>query len=219
MGDHQHQHRDLHPSHHPAHFNTHHHHYYGYRVHHLPSYRIIHHWGYDYYLYDGIYYRYYGGYYHICRPPFGTLISSAVADAVIFSYYFNTFNTYSTIFENYQTIAEQNRIIAENNAKIAAQQNLKVSSTYDLASSLGLVQSYAYADQQYFYQDGVFYILENNQYKVIIPPAGALISTLPEDYETITLNNQIFYKVDQTVYRTVIHNGQPYLEVLGQLYN
>ena len=91
-------------------------------------------------------------------------------------------------------------------------------SSYELANRLGLVQSYAYAHSQYYYQDGVFYVLENGQYKVIIPPAGALVTSLPDDYDVIVLNGVEYYKVDQTVYRTTLMDGNPYLEVLGQQY-
>ena len=40
-----------------------------------------------------------------------------------------------------------------------------------LASQLGLVQSYADASVNYYYQDGSYY--------VIVPPAGALVEELP----------------------------------------
>ena len=213
----------------PGYFWGDHPHYYGYRIHYLPSsYRIIHHWGLDYYLYNGIYYRYYGGYYHVCRPPYGTLIERAIDAAlfnlVTFSYYTNTYRTYNTVFDNYATIAEQNRIIAENNARIAQQNSSyalnsnRALSSYELANRLGLVQSFAYVNAQYYYQDGVFYILENGQYKVIVPPAGALVTSLPDDYDVIVLDGVEYFQVDQTVYRTTLVDGNPYLEVLGQKY-
>ena len=213
----------------PGHFWGDHPHYYGYRIHYLPStYRVIHHWGLDYYLYNGIYYRYYGGYYHVCRPPYGTLIERAIDAAlfnlVTFSYYSNTYRTYNTVFDNYATIAEQNRIIAENNALIARQNSSyamnsdRALSSYELANRLGLVQSFAYANAQYYYQDGVFYIFENGQYKVIVPPAGALVSSLPDDYDVIVLDGVEYFQVDQTVYRVTLVDGNPYLEVLGQKY-
>ncbi len=53
---------------------------------------------------------------------------------------------------------------------------------------------------------------------MIVPPAGALVGELPDDYETITLGGQEFYKVDDTVYRLTLVNGVPQLEVLGQMY-
>ena len=205
-------------------------HYYGYRVNYLPPrYRRVTYWGVDYYLYDGIYYRLHGGTYYICRPPVGVMIARAIDRALLnvvtFSYFHNVHRTYNTVFDNYATIAEQNRIIAINNARIA-QQNAtyalnsnRALSAYEIANRLGLVQSYAYANSDYYYQDGVFYLFSGTgQYTVITPPAGALVTSLPEDYETIVLDGIEYYLVDNTVYRTTIFDCQPYLEVLGQMY-
>ena len=214
----------------PGHFWDHRPHYFGYRVRVLPPhYRRITHWGIDYYFYEGIYYRPFGGVYVICRPPFGTPLERAIDRALFnlvkFSYYCNTYRTYNTVFDNYNVIAQQNLIIAQNNARIAAQNasyalnSGRALSAYELANKLGLVQSYAYANSDYFYQDGVFYsVSASGTYTTIVPPAGALVSSLPDDYETIVLNGVEYYMVDNTVYRTTLFDGQPYLEVLGQMY-
>ena len=122
------------------------------------------------------------------------------------------------IDEQNRTIAQNNAIIARQNAQIAMNLNASQSS-YDLANRLGLTQSYAYASSQYYYDDGVFYIINSNgQYSVIVPPAGALVDELPDDYDTLTISGMELYRVDDTVYRTVMMNGHPYLEVLGQMY-
>ena len=204
-------------------------HYYGYRVSYLPPrFRRETFWGIDYYIYNNIYYRLHGGIYYVCRPPFGIRVDHAIEramlNAVRFAYYTNVYRTFNTTFANYATIAEQNRIIAQNNA-IIAQQNAtyalnsnRALSAYEIASKLGLVQSYAYANSDYFYQDGVFYLYQNGNYTTIIPPAGALVTSLPDDYETIVMNGIEYYLVDNTVYRTMLFNSQPYLEVLGQMY-
>ena len=143
-----------------------------------------------------------------------------------FAYYNTVSRTYSAINENYRTIEEQNRIIAENNAAIASQ-NLAMSAqtrladeSYNLATSLGLVQSYADANVKYYYDDGVFFIDgKDGQYQTIIPPAGAIISELPDDYETVVLGGQQYYRVDNTIYRMVVIDGKAYFEVLGQQVN
>ena len=215
----------------PAHFWTGHNHCYGHRVKILPSHvrRHIYH-GITYYCYNDIWYRPYGGHYVVCRPPFGTVLAAnLIADmtwaAVRLAYYHTVANTYSRISENNAYIAQQNAVIAQNNATIAAQNqaiamNQQIASqAYGLANQLGLVQSYASAGSSYFYQDGVFYMMDSDgEYKVIVPPAGALVETLPEDYEMVTLNGEEYYKVDDTVYRVTISEGKPYFEVLGQLY-
>lgn len=217
----------------PGHFFGHHHHYFGYRVHHIPSYyRMYDYWGCHYYMYDNIWYRPWGDCYVVCRPPYGvyfhpTLLDVAL-DAVRFAYYYDVYNTYSTVNSNWETIQEQNRIIAANNAAIASQNaaiagaatSAKAPESYALARSLGLVQSYADASVQYYYEDGVFFVMDaNGQYKVIVPPAGAIINTLPEDYEIVNLGGAEYYKVDDTILRTVIVDGAACFEVLGQMQN
>lgn len=147
--------------------------------------------------------------------------------AVRLSYYNTVVNTYSQINENNQYIAQQNAIIAQNNATIAAQNaqiaagQQQAQAAYTLANQLGLVQSYAAANSNYYYQDGVFYMMDaNGQYKVIVPPAGALVETLPEDYDLVTLaDGNEYYKVDDTVYKVTVSEGKPFFEVVGQMYS
>ena len=214
----------------PSYFWTGHNHYYGHRVRVLPSnvlrrmYR-----GVTYYCYNDIWYRPYGGYYVVCRPPYGiSLAANLIADmtwtAVRLSYYNTVANTYSQLNDNNRYIAEQNEIIAQNNALIASQnemiaQNQQMAqAAYTLANELGLVQSFASANSEYFYQDGVFYAKDaKGEYVVIVPPAGALVETLPEDYDMVTLNGEEYYKVDDTVYKVTLSDGKPYFEVLGQM--
>ncbi len=217
----------------PSHYWSHYDHCFGYRVRVLPSHVVHHHYyGHDYYCHNNVWYRPYGGYYIVCRPPFGTLLAAEIIAemhwaAVRYSYYNTVYNTYSQINENNRYIAEQNQIIAQNNATIAAQNQTiamnqqLASQAYTLANELGLIQSYAAANSEYFYQDGIFYMMDaNGQYKVIVPPAGALVETLPEDYDMITLRDgNEYYKVDDTIYKITISDGKPYFEVLGQLYN
>ena len=86
-----------------------------------------------------------------------------------------------------------------------------------LAKDLGLVQSDA--SVEYFYNDGVFYTKgADGQYTVIVPPAGALVDKIPDDFELIELGGGTYYKVDDTVYRmTIDAEGKACFEVLGQL--
>ena len=215
----------------PARFWTSHNHCFGHRVRILPAHARRHvHLGVTYYCYNDIWYRPYGGYYVVCRPPFGTVLAAnLIADmawtAVRLSYYYTVANTYRQINENNEYIAEQNAVIAQNNATIAAQNQTiamnqqLAAQAYTLANELGLVQSYAAADGSYYYQDGLFYAMDaDGEYKVIVPPAGALVESLPEDYDIVNLNGDDYYKVDDTVYKVTISEGKPYFEVLGQLY-
>ena len=223
-------HRDPMPWDRPGYFWGDHPHYYGYRIHSLPPHwRRISHWGIDYYYYNGIYYRPFGGSYVVCRPPFGTPLEAAIDRAIFrairFAYYCDTYRTYSRTFDYYNVIARQNLIIAQQNARLIAQQSSyainadRALSAYELANRLGLVQSYAYANSEYFYQDGVFYTISaSGVYSTIVPPAGALVTSLPDDYEIIVMDGIEYYLVDNTVYRTTLFEGVPYLEVLGQMY-
>lgn len=205
------------------------HHYFGYRVTYLPDrYVRSYYWGVPYYMIDDIYYRYYDGYYYVSRPPFGVYFNPVLDNLVYascnFAYYYNTYNVYRTINQNAETIASQNATIAANNATIA-QQNADIalnteraSASYGLANSLGLVQSYADAGTNYFYEDGIFFIKDaDGKYLTIVPPAGALVQELPDDYDTIVMDGNEYYKVDDTVFRTTIIDGSLYFEVLGQL--
>ena len=216
----------------PSQFWSRHDHCYGHRVRVLPSYVKRHVcFGVTYYCYNNIWYRPFGGYYVVCRPPFGTVLAAdLIADiawtAVRISYYNTVADTFRTINENNEYIARQNEVIAQNNAVIAAQNQTiamnqqLAAQAYGLADELGLVQSYAAADSEYYYQDGVFYVQnKNGEYKVIVPPAGALVEALPDDFDMVTLNGEEYYKVDDTVYRVTVAEGKPYFEVLGQMYS
>ena len=192
------------------------HHYFGYRVSYLPA-RYVRevYWGVPYYVLDGIYYRHYAGHYYICRPPFGVyfdpVLDNLAYSVCRFAYYYDVYNTYRTINENAQTIASQNAQIALNSERAAR--------AYENANKLGLVQGYADANVEYYYEDGVFFTKDKSgKYVTIVPPAGALVQELPDDYETITLSDgKEYYKVDDTVYQMTIIDGSPYFEVLGQL--
>ena len=205
-------------------------HMYGYRIHTLPpSYKRYTYWGVDYYLYKNVYYRRYGNSYVVCRPPVGIVIDLGRHDIhfsrVHFAYYFDVYRPFDVVDRNYRIILEQNREIARNNAVLARQNQAlalntsRALSSYDIARALGLIQSFAGIDKDYFYQDGVFYTVKRNgRFEVIVPPAGALVDELPDDYDIIVLNGVEYYKVDDTVYRLVLIDGIPCLEVLGQMY-
>lgn len=222
-------HRDPMPFNRPSRFWDHGHHYFGYRVHYLPSrYHIHRYWGRDYYIIDGLYYRHYLDYYYVCRPPFGVffdpVIDGIAYAACNFAYYSSVYNSFRTINENANTITAQNQVIAENNATIAQQNETialnseRAAAAQIAADNAGLVQSYADASTEYFYDDGVFFVKDKSgKYVTIVPPAGALVKELPDDYDTITLDGKEYYKVDDTVFRTTVVDGTVYFEVLGQM--
>lgn len=220
---------------HPSRFYDHGHHYYGYRINRLPhDHHIDIFWGRKYYICDGVYYRLYNGSYYVCRPPYGYYFSPSLYSyaPVICAFAFYNFwdRSYNIINENYRIIDQQNQQIARNNAVLASQ-NASLASynndgntqrsaeSYVLATRLGLVQSYAALGTNYYYDDGVFFILNSRgEYETIVPPAGAIVENLPEDYEEVRLNDgNLYYLVDDTVYRLTINEGKPVFEVLGQI--
>lgn len=74
-------------------------------------------------------------------------------------------------------------------------------------------------DVDYFYEDGVFYVITDyGTYYEIDPPAGALIDRLPEDLRKVRIDGREYYRYEDTVYRLVVVEGVPYFEVLGQMY-
>ena len=204
-------------------------HYYGYRVNYLPHrHKVVYHWGCPFYFCDGLWYRLHAGCYYVCRPPFGHIFAPEVYglayNACRFAFYYDVYSTFRTINDNARLITEQNRIIAQNNAVIAQQNadialnRARASLSYERANSIGLVQSYADASVEYFYDDGVFFTRNaDGSFTVIVPPAGALVQELPDDYDTITINGMQFYKVDDTIYEMTIVDGAAYFQVLGQL--
>ena len=91
--------------------------------------------------------------------------------------------------------------------------------TYELANQLKLTQSAAERNAEYLYRDGVFYTrAANGEYVVMVPPAGALVEALPEDFETVAIDGNEYYRVDDTIYALAIIDGKAYFEVIGQLY-
>ena len=175
---------------HPSHWWSPDRHYYGYRVRVLPSHVHRHEYhGVVYYSYNDVWYRPYDGYYVVCRPPFGLVLAADIISDIVTA--------------------------AVRIAYYNADQRSSV-----LADQIGTVQSYADVDYEYFYQDGVFYSKDaSGEYKVILPPAGALVETLPEDFDTVTLKDgNEYYKVDDTIYKVTIVEGKPYFEVVGQQY-
>ena len=181
-------------------------HYFGHRIHSLPrGYVTMRVGGLDYYYYDGIYYRPYraGGYY-ICRPPRGTTIASTLFNVALTAI---AINTIRNEIDRAQRAAELSRIYSTaNNGYV-----IRTSDDY-YAGNIA-----TQANQEYYYQDGVFYILQNGQYYVIEAPIGALVTEIPADYDEIELDGETFYLVENTLYKVTVIDGALYFEVVSNL--
>lgn len=85
-------------------------------------------------------------------------------------------------------------------------------------SKLRLSKTRLHDDVDYFYEDGLFYVMtEYGTYYEIDPPAGALVERLPSDVRRFTIDGMELYRYEDTAYRLVAVAGVPYFEVLGQI--
>jgi len=83
---------------------------------------------------------------------------------------------------------------------------------------LRLSKTRLYDDVDYFYEDGLFYVMtEYGTYYEIDPPAGALVERLPADVTRFVIDGMELYRYEDTAYRLVAVAGVPYFEVLGQI--
>ncbi len=181
-------------------------HYFGHRLRALPrGYVTLRVGGLDYYYYDGIYYRPYllGGYY-VCRPPRGTAIASTLFNVALTAI---AINTIRDEVARARRAAELSRVYANRNTGYV----IRTSDDYYNTNLLNQ------AAQDYYYQDGVFYILQNGQYYVIEAPIGALVTEIPTDYDEIELDGKTYYQVENTLYKATVIDGALYFEVVCNL--
>jgi hypothetical protein len=181
-------------------------HYFGHRLTTLPrGFVTLRVGGIDYYYFNGVYYRRYllGGYY-VCRPPRGTTIASTMLNVALTAIAINTIR---------DEIARANRA-----AKISTVYgNTKTGYVIRTSDDYYKTNLATQANQEYYYQDGVFYILHNGQYYVIEAPIGALVTEIPADYEEIELDGRTYYQVEDTLYKATVIDGALYFEVVCNL--
>ena len=181
-------------------------HYFGHRITILPrGYVTMRVGGINYYYYDGIYYRPYllGGYY-VCRPPRGTAIAQTMLNVALTAI---AINTIRDEIQRAQRAAALSTVYANNNTNYVVR-------TRDDYYNTNLVNQ---AGQDYYYQDGVFYILKNGQYYVIEAPIGALVTEIPSDYDEIELDGRTYYQGEDTLYKATVIDGALYFEVVCNL--
>ena len=120
------------------------------------------------------------------------------------------------------TIAKINAITnaihrAERAARLATRYSVVINRNYVPRTYATIVET-VNDDLDYYYKDGVFYIIgADGDYYVIEPPIGALVEEIPADYERVVIDDEIFYKVDDTLYKVTIVEGVPYFEVVLNL--
>jgi hypothetical protein len=80
---------------------------------------------------------------------------------------------------------------------------------------------FAIGNQWYYYDDGCYYIPSGSGYAVVMPPIGAVVSYLPDGYETCQVDNVYYYYYAGTFYAAVQNGYQvvqaPIGAVISQL--
>ena len=68
----------------------------------------------------------------------------------------------------------------------------------------------------YYYYYGTFYryIDAMSTYEVVVPPVGAIVESIPEGYQQLTIEGQTYYIVDGIQYKPVIYDGEIWYEVI-----
>lgn len=70
-------------------------------------------------------------------------------------------------------------------------------------------------ENPYYYYNGTYYDEYESSYRVVAPPVGAIVESIPEGYETIVIDGETYYKVDDVQYKPVVQdNGEIWYEVI-----
>lgn len=59
-----------------------------------------------------------------------------------------------------------------------------------------------FGNTQFFYSGGLYYRQYEREYKVVVPPVGAEVPSLPEDAQEVTVNGQVFYEYKGVYYQS-----------------
>ena len=137
------------------------------------------------------------------RPPRGSHYRASVIGALITIAHINALN--NAIHR------------AERAARLASRYAVVINTSYTPRTYATIVEAMN-DDIDYYYKDGVFYIIgADGDYYVIEPPIGALVEEIPADFERVVIDDEILYKVDDTLYKVTVIDGVPYFEVVLNL--
>jgi hypothetical protein len=70
-------------------------------------------------------------------------------------------------------------------------------------------------DDTYYYFGGAFYVKENDKYKVIEAPDGAVITNIPEGGEEVEVEDQKYVVYNKTYYQPFNQNGKDLYQVVA----
>lgn len=74
-----------------------------------------------------------------------------------------------------------------------------------------------YGADQFYYADGLFYRQYDTQYKVVVPPVGAEVPSIPKDAQQVVINGQTYYEYKGVYYsETANADGKTVYIVAGK---
>lgn len=74
-----------------------------------------------------------------------------------------------------------------------------------------------FGPNQFYYAGGFFYQQADNGYKVVVPPVGAQVPSIPSDAKAISINGQNYYEYKGVYYSTSVDaNGKTVYVVAGK---
>lgn len=78
-----------------------------------------------------------------------------------------------------------------------------------------------YAGNPYYYSNGVFYVkVENSEgYKVVLPPVGTLVPSLPKGAKETVIDGNVYYEYEDVIYKRAIVEEMVKYEVVGYTRN
>ena len=59
---------------------------------------------------------------------------------------------------------------------------------------------FIFGNTQFYYSSGLYYRQENNSYKVVVPPVGAQVPSIPSEADEVTINGQTYYEYKGVYY-------------------
>lgn len=74
-----------------------------------------------------------------------------------------------------------------------------------------------HAGNPYYYSNGVFYVKVENSgsYKIVLPPIGTIVPSLPEGAKATVIDQQEYYEFQDVIYKKVMVENTVKYEVVG----
>jgi hypothetical protein len=74
-------------------------------------------------------------------------------------------------------------------------------------------------NRPYYYYNGTYYENVNqHEYVVVAPPVGALVESIPDNFQELVINGDTYYIVDGVQYRATLYNNEIWYEVIKNDY-